>query len=134
MIYNADSIIAGGGDIALSPDNIDTTEDAIFINEDGTGPSRAVMAAKGRDGQIWRIDLLNNFAATPVAELNPPGTDNIAVGPGVWETTGIIDAAHLMGAGTLLFNVQAHSPTLAPAAGMVEDGQLLIMRPNVSEQ
>ena len=29
-----------------------------MINEDGTTESRAVMAAKGRDGSIWRFDLV----------------------------------------------------------------------------
>ncbi|NJM55742.1 MAG: DUF839 domain-containing protein [Verrucomicrobiae bacterium] len=49
IIYNADTIVAGGGDIAISPDNIDTSRDYIMINEDGTSQSRAVMASKGRE-------------------------------------------------------------------------------------
>ena len=49
------------------------------------------------------------------------------VGPGVWETSGIIDTAGLFGAGTWLFDVQAHSPTPAPKPNTVEDGQLLLL-------
>ncbi len=146
VIYNADTIVAAGGDIAISPDNIDTSRDYIMINEDGTSQSRTVMASKGRDGQIWRLDIKNNFAATPVVELNPRGTVQGAtpvtvpglpgnypatpvVGPGVWETTGIIDASEFYGKDTWLFNTQAHGPSLAPAPFTVEDGQLLIMMP-----
>ena len=58
--YNADQVIAAGGDIAVSPDNIDTSRDYLMINEDGTATSRAVMAAKKRDGSIWRFDLDKN--------------------------------------------------------------------------
>jgi hypothetical protein len=67
--------------------------------------------------------------ATRVAELDPPGRDGVAVGPGIWETSGIIDASALFGANWWLSDVQAHSPTAAPAAGTVEDGQLFLLRP-----
>ena len=71
-----------------------------------------------------------------MAELNPPGTVIAAgqtappaVGPGVWETSGIIDASNFFGRDSWLFVVQAHSPTIAPVPNSVEDGQLLLMRP-----
>ena len=57
IVYNADTVVAQGGDIAISPDNLDASERYLMINEDGTTESRAVMAAKGRDGSIWRFDL-----------------------------------------------------------------------------
>lgn len=129
VVYNADEIIAAGGDIAISPDNIDTSADYITICEDGTSASRPVMAAKGRDGSIWRFDLHNNFAYERVAELNPPGRDGVPVGPGIWETSGIIDTTSLFGNGTWLVDTQAHSPTTPPGSGTIEDGQLLIMVP-----
>jgi hypothetical protein len=75
LIYNADAIIAAGGDIAISPDNIDVGKDYIFINEDGTAQSRVTMAQKGRDGSIWRISKKAPYTATRVAELFPPGRD-----------------------------------------------------------
>jgi hypothetical protein len=129
--YNADEIVAAGGDIALSPDNIDTSRDYLMINEDGTATSRAVMAAKKRDGSIWRFDLgkggVDVSSALRVAELNPPGRDRVAVNPGIWETSGIIDTADLFGDDTWIFDVQAHSPTAAPAPNTVEDGQLLML-------
>ena len=63
-----------------------------------------------------------------MAELDPPGRDGVAVGPGIWETSGIIDATDLFGKNTWLFDVQAHPPTTAPRPNTVEDGQLLLMR------
>ena len=138
MIYNADEVNAAGGDIAFAADNMDTSKDFIMINEDGHSDSRPKYAARGREGSIWRLDLKNNFAAKRVAELNPPGTE-IASGqtqppavpvPGTWETSGIIDASDFFGRNSWLTVVQAHSPTLAPVPGTVEDGQLILMLPS----
>jgi Alkaline phosphatase PhoX len=138
ILYNADQVIAAGDDIALSPDNIDVSKDYVMVCEDGAGPTRTLMAQIGREGQIWRYDLKNNYAATPVVSLNPPGRDGVVVGPapgfapvgpGVWETSGIIDAEHCYGRNSWLFNVQAHPPTTAPGTNTVEDGQLLLLLP-----
>ena len=93
VAVNAQQVIARGGDTAISPDNIDTSRNYLMINEDGTGASRPVMASKGRDGSIWRFDIVNRrkpqqpigvdaTSATRVAELDPPGWDGVAVGPG----------------------------------------------------
>jgi hypothetical protein len=137
VVYNADTVIANGGDIALSPDNMEVGKDYLMINEDGTTPSRVVMAAKGRDGAVWRFNLkttgdgrasVDAKSGKMVAVLNPPGRDGKAVGPGVWETTGIIDTASLFGEGTWAMNIQAHSPTTAPGPNTVEDGQFVILR------
>ena len=141
VIYNADTIpgITGpsqdkANDIAISPDNIDISDDYLMINEDGTTESRTVMNNKQRDGSIWRFVPQNDAAAMAnsrqrVAELNPPGRDGVPVGRGVWETTGIIDTEQQFGNDTWLFNVQAHPPTTPPGTQTVEDGQLLLMRP-----
>jgi hypothetical protein len=129
IIYNADLVVAAGGDIALTPDNIDVGKRYIMVCEDGTGFSRNVMASKGRDGLIWRYDLKDNYAATPVVSLTPPGRDGVPVGPGIWETSGVLDAEHLFGHNSWLFDVQAHPPTTAPAPNTVEDGQLLLLLP-----
>lgn len=135
IVYNADTVVAAGGDIAISPDNIDASRKYLMINEDGTTESRAVMAAKGRDGSIWRFDVLKGAVgvdvstATRVVQLDPPGRDNVPVGAGVWETSGIIDASRLFGADTWLSDVQAHAPTTPPAPNTVEDGQLFLMTP-----
>ena len=137
VVYNADEIIAAGGDIAISPDNIDASSEYLMINEDGTTPSRAQMTAMGRDGSIWRFELkpagdVKAGSALRVAVLNPPGrTGAPPVGAGVWETSGIIDVSSIFGPDTWLSDVQAHSPTPPPVAAdvTVEDGQLFIMKP-----
>ncbi len=141
VVFNSDAVVAAGDDIAISPDNIDVSSQYLMINEDGTTESRAVMAAKGRDGSIWRFDLAKGPAgavgvdvstATRVAQLDPPGRDGVAVGPGVWETSGIIDASRLFGRDTWLSDVQAHPPTAAPGGSTVtvEDGQLFLLHPS----
>ena len=115
VVVNADQVIAGGGDTAISPDNIDASSRYLMINEDGTGApagSRAVMAAKGRDGSVWRFPLRSGAVGVSsigqrVAELDPPGKDGIAVGAGIWETSGIIDTSSVWGKGSWLFDVQA---------------------------
>jgi hypothetical protein len=137
VVYNADTVVAAGGDTAISPDNIGVSGRYLMINEDGTTESRLVMAAKGRDGSIWRFDLVKGrvgvdaSTATRVAQLDPPGRDDVAVGPGVWETSGIIDASAMFGADTWLSDVQAHPPTTPPVGPTVtvEDGQLFLLRP-----
>jgi hypothetical protein len=133
VVVNADTVVAAGGDTVLSPDNMDTSDHYLIVLEDGITQTRAVMAAKGRDGSIWRFDLTatgaDGSSATRVAELDPPGRDGVPVGPGVWETSGIIDTSALFGAGSFVADVQAHPPTAAPAPGTVEDGQLFMLRP-----
>ena len=124
VLYNADEIIAAGGDIAISPDNIDASSEYLMINEDGTGPSRPVMGAEGPrrldlalrpQAERWRRCVVGDSASP--SSIRRDATDRPrtpAVGPGVWETSGIIDASHLFGPDTWLSDVQAHSPTPAP--------------------
>jgi hypothetical protein len=140
MLYNADSIASAGGDIGFAPDNMEAGRNFLMIQEDGTSQSRPQYAARAREGSIWRHDIRNGYAATRVAELNPPGTVIAAgqtappsVGPGVWESSGIIDASNFFGRDSWLFVVQAHSPSIAPVPNSVEDGQLLLMRPTCAD-
>jgi Bacterial protein of unknown function (DUF839) len=134
VVYEADEVIAAGGDIAISPDNIDTSNSYLMINEDGTTESRPVMGSKGRDGSIWRFKITGGSigidvdSAKRIAELDPPGqAGGGTVGPGVWETSGITDTAQLFGGGSWIFDVQAHLPTIAPGVNTWEDGQLLLL-------
>jgi Bacterial protein of unknown function (DUF839) len=136
VVYNADAVVAAGGDTAISPDNVDTSGEYLMINEDGTASSRPVMASKGRDGSIWRFDIsasgVDFSSRVRVAQLNPPGRDGVAVGAGVWETSGIIDVSSIFGPNTWISDVQAHLPTAPPggdATVTVEDGQLFLLRP-----
>jgi hypothetical protein len=132
VLVNADLVIAAGGDTAISADNLDVSEQYLMVQEDGTSASRPVMASKGRDGSIWRFPIGNITAANGqrVAQLNPPGRDGKPVGPGIWESSGIIDATTMFGDDSWILDVQAHPPTMPPnPASQVEDGQLLIMAP-----
>jgi hypothetical protein len=136
VVYEADDVVAAGGDIALSPDNIDTSKNYLMINEDGTASSRPVMAAKNRDGSIWRFEInggpvgIDASSAKRIVQLNPPGQviPPPAIGAGIWETTGITDTSHLFGGGSWIFNVQAHVST-PPGVMTWEDGQLLLLSP-----
>jgi hypothetical protein len=135
LVVNADAIVKAGGDAPLSPDNIDTTSGWLMVQEDGTSPTRIEMGKKNRDGSIWRFPIVpakGGLVASPdrIVELNPPGRDGVAVGPGVWESSGIIDTSTIFGPDTWLFDVQAHSPTVPPnVASQGEDGQLLLLVP-----
>jgi len=138
VVVNADQVIAAGGDTAISPDNIDVSDDYLMINEDGTSQSRAVMATKGRDGSIWRFAIdkkgVDGSSGERIAELDPPGFSGVAIGPGIWESSGIIDGSTMFGKDAWLFDVQAHpqpgvAGQLLPQPNTVEDGQLLLMTP-----
>lgn len=133
VAYNADQVVLAGGDIAISPDNIDVSGRHLMIQEDGTDTSKLVMAALERDASIWRFKLggggsgVKAGSALRIAEVNPPGRDGIAVPTGSWESSGITYAGSLFGGQTWLGDVQAHSPTTAPTPTTVEDGQLFLL-------
>jgi hypothetical protein len=135
VVYNADQVAAAGGDIAVSPDNIDTSARYLMVQEGGTMPARDFINQKAREFSIWRFGFTNDklridpASATRVVELDPPGRDGIVpLRPGPWESSGIIEASAFFGADSWLFDVQAHPPTTAPAPNTVEDGQLLLMK------
>lgn len=136
VVYNADRIIAGSEDIAVSPDNVDTSGRYLMVDEGGTGRATPVLEAKERDFSVWRFRLTDRrwsrrvslSSARRVAQVNPPGRDGVVVPPGSWESSGVISTAGLFGKGTWLQDVQAHPPSTAPPTNTVEDGQLLLMR------
>ena len=137
VVYNADLIVAAGGDIAVSPDNVDTSTTHLMVQEGGTGRATPVITAKGRDYSVWRFALSSGpwsqrvdvSSATRVAQVNPPGRDGITVPPGRWESSGVLDVSASFGADAWLQTLQAHPPTTAPVPNTIEDGQLLLMTP-----
>ena len=154
VIYNADQVDAANEDIAFSPDNMDVVGRQQIIQEDGTGSSRPEIASRGRDGSVWQVDGAHvsdapgDFPARErIAELvgsTEGGRDGVIVGPGVWESSGVIDVSEFFGNGMYLLDVQAHPPTNPPCPGgttwgpqcrneTVEDGQLLFLRPADNE-
>lgn len=133
IVINADEVLHQGGDTALSPDNVDVNDRYLMVQEDPTDPARLVLAALERDSSVWRFKLNDGTSVvassgTRVAEVNPPGRDGIPVLPGVWETSGIVDASGIFGDDSWLLDVQAHDPTTPPTETTVEDGQLVLMR------
>lgn len=125
MILNGD---APHMDDIYNPDNMDASEKVLMIQEDResafrdppfSGGYSRVMEYRFSDGSLRSVARVN----TP-----PP------LRPGTWESSGIIDASHVLGKDWWLLDVQAHSttapqpgPTLQPNSSTGEDGQLLAM-------
>ena len=83
----------------------------------------------GRDSSIWLYDLPDDGLGTDgllvrVAEVNqtavPAGDFRGARGS--WETSGIIDVSGIYGAGTWLFDVQAHTLDSLEASQLAGSG------------
>ena len=120
----------------MSLDNIGVKRRHLMINEDPTGAGEDLLDAQGRDSSAWRLRLharrpwrerVDVGSALRVAQVNPPGRDDVEVQPGTWESSGTISAPRKLAAGSWLLTVQAHKPTSAPVTGTFEDGQLLLM-------
>jgi hypothetical protein len=141
VIFNSDQIDAAGQDGPFSPDNMDTIGSLEAIQEDGTVSSRPDMGERGRDGSVWLVD--GTFTSNSPLEFPPRERIAELTGktggkvdptpryPGIWESSGIIDARrYISGKGPVfILDVQAHSS--APPNGpteTVEDGQLLLLR------
>jgi len=116
------------------PDNIETTTDGLYIQED-TGSHNAQPAFPGAtNARVWRYDLTTG-ALTVVAEVNQAVPGSPSVNKGAWESSGIVDASAVFGPGAFLVDVQAHGwdDTLeggndSPAVPKRENGQLLLLR------
>jgi hypothetical protein len=107
-----------------SPDNVASGKHSLMVMED---PAYAGFA---RAPRIWNFHptagggLVDRGSA--VVELqNAECVD--AVGT-CWESSGIIDASAWLGAGTWLFDVQAHTLPVASLGLLNEGGQLLALR------
>jgi hypothetical protein len=117
-----------------SPDNIAVTAHSLMVQED------PAYSGFNRPERIWNFKFREHGElgeARAVAELETEKfTGNVcsdAAGT-CWETSGIIDASPWLGAGTWLFDVQAHTLpfTYEGTSGLVEiskeGGQLLYLR------
>jgi hypothetical protein len=117
-----------------SPDNIAVGEHSLMLNED------PAYAGFNRPERIWNFKFRQDGTLGPalaVAELeNQKFTGNIcsdAAGT-CWESSGVIDASRWLGAGTWLFDIQAHTLPFTYLNGQTtvevpsEGGQLLYLR------
>jgi hypothetical protein len=127
----------GNPGIPHQPDNVETTANAVYFQEDpGTHNSGNVPGggfATATNARVWRYDLATH-ALTVVAEVDQsPGPAGLFKAS--WESSGIVDASAVFGPGAFLLDVQAHSwDTPAgtgndpPAVQQREMGQLLLFR------
>jgi hypothetical protein len=127
MILNGD---APDNDDIVNPDNMDASSKVLVIQEDResafrNSPSRVL---------VYRFSSQSLFTAAQV--LKPATATSFQ-----WESSGVIDASHLLGKDWWLVDVQAHDqlaapqpgPSLAPNSAVGEDGQLLAIKiPNTA--
>jgi hypothetical protein len=120
------------GDDVYNPDNIDTSARSIVIQEDRESPFRGgpvppnPPVADSGHNRVLVYDIETGTLQS-VARVDTPAT----LRPGTWESSGVINAFQILGAGWWLTDVQAHNttafqpgPTLDPNSGTGEDGQL----------
>jgi hypothetical protein len=122
------------------PDNMETTEDAIYFQEDPGGHNSSAPAAHfpafptATNARVWRYDLTTG-ALQVVAEVDQSVPGSPTTVKGTWESSGIIDASAIFGPGAFLVDVQAHGWDTVipggndpPAVPSRENGQLLLLR------
>jgi hypothetical protein len=114
------------------PDNVETTMNAIFFQEDPGSHQAQPAFAGATNARIWRYDLHTGMS-TVVAEVDQSMSP--VTNKGTWESSGIVDVSALFGPGAFLVDVQAHQWDMpagagndAPAVPMRERGQLLLFR------
>ena len=114
------------------PDNMETTRNAIFWQEDPGSHNAQPANPAATNARIWRYDLAT-ATSTVVAEVDQSMSP--VVNKGTWESSGIVDASAVFGRGTFLVDVQAHQWDMdagpgndPPAVPKRERGQLLLIR------
>jgi hypothetical protein len=125
MILNGD---APDNDDIYNPDNMDASDRVLMIQEDRESAFRDPPFSGGY-GRVMEYRF-SDGSLRAVARVNTPPP----LRPGTWESSGIIDASHVLGQNWWLLDVQAHSttapqpgPTLVPDSSTGEDGQLLAL-------
>jgi hypothetical protein len=126
MILNGDG---PDNDDIYNPDNMDASGKVLVIQEDRESAFRDPPFSGGY-GRVLVYDF-DSKTLRSVARVNTPPP----LRPGTWESSGVIDARHVLGRNWWLLDVQAHSttapqpgPTLVPNSSSGEDGQLLAIR------
>jgi hypothetical protein len=114
------------------PDNMETTGNAIFWQEDPGSHNAQPAFPAATNARIWRYDL-TTATSRVVAEVDQSMSP--IVNRGTWESSGIVDASEVFGPGSFLVDVQAHQWDMdagtgndPPAVPKRERGQLLLMR------
>ena len=114
-----------------NPDNMDTSEDSVVIQEDRNSEWRQPDDPGNGYGRVLVYDL-ESKELRAVARVNTPPALQPPLEPGTWESSGVINASRLLGEDQWLLDVQAHSLpeeqpglNLVPDSSVGEDGQLL---------
>jgi hypothetical protein len=93
------------GDDIVNPDNLGISARALVIQEDRNDTASGFA-------RIQVYDLASGTLAA-VARLDPSeGAIERGGGPGVWESSGVVDVSDFFGPGTWLVNVQAHDTSI----------------------
>ena len=119
-------------EVIHQPDNIETTQHSLLIQEDPGSHNQYPAGGPGTNARIWKYDLATGdlkVVATVDQTLLP------AANQGSWESSGIVDASAFFGRGAFLVDVQAHG-LFAETFGTdslgntirTEAGQLLLIR------
>ncbi len=115
------------GDHLVNPDNLGINATSLVIQEDRNDTSSGYARVHVYD--------LGTATLTTVARLDPsqPAID-AGGGPGVWESSGVVDVSDFFGAGYWLLDVQAHhtsvlqqGPSLEIDSAKGQRGQLLLV-------
>jgi hypothetical protein len=127
MILNGD---APDNDDIVNPDNLDASEKVLVIQEDRESAFRGDVGGSTGFSRVLTYEF-GSGSLREVARVATPAT----LRPGTWESSGVINARHVLGRDWWLLDVQAHSttapqpgPTLAPNSSTGEDGQLLALK------
>ncbi len=135
ILHDADDY----GDFGIrSPDNLDWADDGyLYVQEDPATQVGAFGSESGRDASIWRLSPKDG-AYSRIAEVDgsavPSGQARPSPELGTWETSGILDVTHLLGASStvLVGDVQAASiERFRPGTPeVVQGGQLFLLLEN----
>jgi hypothetical protein len=116
------------GDDLVNPDNLGINDRSLVIQEDRNDTASGYA-------RVLVYDLASG-TLTAVARLDPPAAViERGGGPGVWESSGVVDVSDFFGPGSWLLNVQAHhTSVLQQGIDLVLDsakgqrGQLILIR------
>jgi hypothetical protein len=117
------------------PDNLETTEKSLLIQEDpGSHSNIAAGQPHATAARIWRYDLRTGDLEV-VARVDQ-SQDTSGARLGAWESSGIVDASNAFGPGAFLVDVQAPTLSLDRVVNAFgpntllerEGGQLLLLR------
>ena len=119
----------GAGDDIVNPDSLGLNDQALLIQEDRNKAATGVA-------RIHDVRPGERDAHARCAALDP---SDAAIerggGPGVWESSGVVDVERLLRPGQWLVNVQAHQTKIRQQgldlkvdSGVGERGQLLLVK------